>query len=303
MALRPSRSGSLLFIAGVYIAAIAVAWLFWLGAPLGPQAALFAGLFASSVVVYGAIQYADNGSVFDAWWSVLPPFAALWLTGLSDEPALTARQMAVLTVVWFWSVRLTLNWARSWPGLEHEDWRYRDLAEKWPLPAWAVRAIAVVGSPTLVVGIGCLPLHPAVTEGGSGFGLLDVLALTVGLAATSLELVADEQMRVFAETRQPGDVMDRGLWRLSRHPNYFGEICFWISLWLFAVAASPAAWWTGIGAIVMIAMFVFASIPLLDDRSTERRPGFAEYAARTPLLVPWPRRRTGSGATASSSGS
>lgn len=274
----------------VYGLAIAAAWLVWHDVALSPQVALFAGLFAASAVAYAAILLVDNGSVFDAWWSVLPPFAALWLTGLSDAAGATPRQVAIHAVVWFWSVRLTANWARGWPGLAHEDWRYVDLAAQWPLPRWAVRAIAVVGTPTFIVALGCLPLYPALALGEPDFHWLDGLALAVGLGATALELVADEQMWSFARTRKPGELMDRGLWGLARHPNYFGEICFWTSLWLFALAATPAAWWTGIGAVAMVLMFRFASIPMLDERSAQRRPGFAAYAERTPALVPWPRR-------------
>ena len=291
MPLRPGRSGSLLYVAMVYVLAVTAAWLVWHYAPLHPQLALLAGLLAASAVTYAAILYADNGSVFDPWWSLLPPFVALWLTGLSDAASLTPRQVAVLAVVWFWGVRLDMNWVRGWPGLHREDWRYVDLAAEWPLPGWAVRAIAVVGVPTLIVTLGCLPLHPALVLGDAGFHLLDGLALALGIVATALELTADEQMWSFARTKQPGELMDRGLWRLARHPNYLGEICFWVSLWLFALSASPGAWWTGIGALAMVLMFRFASIPMLDERSAARRPGFAEYAARTPALVPWPRRR------------
>ena len=154
-----------------------------------------------------------------------------------------------------------------------------------------VRLVPVMLIPAAFVAAGCLPLYPALALGDASFGLLDAFALAVGLAATSLELVADEQMRVFSARKQPGDVMNRGLWRLSRHPNYFGEIGFWVSLWLFAVAAAPSVWWVVAGPLAMIGVFVFASIPLLDERSAERRPGYAEYAARTPALIPWPRGR------------
>ena len=85
--------------------------------------------------------------------------------------------------------------------------------------------------------------------------------------------------------------MDRGLWAWSRHPNYFGEILFWWSLWGFALAADAAWWWTVIGPLAITAMFCAASIPMLDARSRERRPEFAAYADRTPMLVPRPPRR------------
>ncbi len=147
MSLRPGRAGSFIYVSLVYGLAIAAAFLVWHGVTLPPQAALIAGLFAASAVTYVAILLSDNGSVFDVWWGVLPPFAALWLTGLSDTATLTPRQIAVHAVVWFWAVRLTANWARGWPGLDHEDWRYVGLAEKWPIPRWAVRLVGVVGSP------------------------------------------------------------------------------------------------------------------------------------------------------------
>jgi len=83
--------------------------------------------------------------------------------------------------------------------------------------------------------------------------------------------------------------MDVGLWRWCRHPNYLGEILFWVSLWWFAIAADPRVWWwTAVGPVAIAALFLGASIPAMDTRNAERRPGWAEYAARTPAL--WPRR-------------
>jgi steroid 5-alpha reductase family enzyme len=280
------RAGSLAYIVGVYVVAVGLAWVGFELAPCPPHWAVFAGLLLSVAATFAAALHTGNGSVFDAWWSVLPPVAALWLTGLSEHADLTARQVAVHTVVWFWAVRLTANWARGWTGLDHEDWRYVDMVEKWPLPAWLVRLVPVMLIPAVFVAAGCLPLYPALALGDVGFGFLDALALAVGLGATSLELVADEQMRVFAARKQPGEVMQEGLWRWSRHPNYLGEILFWVSLWIFALSAAPGWWWTGIGALAILGLFVFASIPLLDDRSRERRPAFEEYAARTPALIP-----------------
>jgi steroid 5-alpha reductase family enzyme len=285
-AFRPGRAGSFAYVLAVYVVAIGLAWLVFALAPWEPPWAMVAGLYASVAVTFAAALHTRNGSVFDAWWSVMPPFAALWLTSLSGHADLTARQLAVHAVVWFWAVRLTANWAVGWTGLDHEDWRYADMIEKLPLPAWLVRLVPVMLIPAAFVAAGCLPLHPALALGGAGFGILDAVALAVGLSATSLELVSDEQMRMFAARKQPGQVMQQGLWAWSRHPNYLGEILFWLSLWLFGMAAAPSFWWTGVGALAIFALFVFASIPILDARSRERRPGFAEYAARTPALIP-----------------
>lgn len=290
MAFRPDRAGSFLYIAAVYALAIAAAWAVWALFDGPPPWGLLAGLAAATAVTFAAALHADNGSVFDAWWSVLPPFAALWLTGLSESDALTPRQLAVHAVVWFWAFRLTTNWAVGWTGLAHEDWRYVDLKQRWPVPRWVVYLVAVEGVPTMFVWLGCLSLYPALALGDDSFGVLDGLALCVGLGAVAIELAADEQMRAFAAKKLPGDVMDRGLWRFSRHPNYFGEISFWVSLWLFAVAAAPGVWWVVIGPVAMIGLFLGASIPMLDERSAARRPAYAEYARRTSALIPWPPR-------------
>jgi steroid 5-alpha reductase family enzyme len=289
--LRPAtRAGSFVFVACVYALAVAAAYWGFQRPGLSPIGALGVGFAASMGVTYLGTLLSDNGSVFDAWWSVLPPVAAVFFVSLGPGDAVTPRQVAVLAVVFFWAVRLTANWARSWPGLAHEDWRYAQLEARTPLPRWAIQLLAVQAFPTVLVTTGCLALVPALALGDGAMHALDWLALALGLGSVALELAADEQMHAFALTKQPGDLMDRGLWRHARHPNYLGEIGFWTSLWLFACAASPAHWWTAIGPAAMLAMFVLASIPLLDARSRERRPAFAEYERRTRMLLPLPRR-------------
>ena len=85
-----------------------------------------------------------------------------------------------------------------------------------------------------------VPVYVAVTRPGAGLPWLAWLAFVIGMAAVALEFVADVQMHRFVEDTQPGEVMDRGLWSWSRHPNYFGEFGFWFALALFGVAAAPA---------------------------------------------------------------
>lgn len=283
-----SRGASLLYCTIVYLIAVPLAWYTFSASGLSPLWAMAAGLYAAAIITFLAMLPVNNGSVFDAYWSILPPAAAGYFATLAVVPDWSMRQIAVLTVVWLWAIRLTLNWVRSFPGLHHEDFRYLDLYEKTPTPRWFVQLALVDLFPTLQIVLGCLPLYPALAMGDAGFGWLDGLALGIGLAATLIELVADEQMRAFIRQRKPGAHMESGLWRYSRHPNYFGEMLFWLSLWLFALAAAPAYWWTGIGVLAMFLMFVFASIPMMDTRSRARRPGYADYEARTSSLMPWP---------------
>lgn len=281
------RVGSLAWIGLVYVVAIGVAEWFFHHLGAHPLTNVAAGMVAAMLVTFVATRNWNNGSVFDPYWSVIPPFVALYFAHLGASFG-TPLCTALLIVVFAWAVRLTLNWAVGWPGLHHEDWRYLMLYERAPLPRWAVQLLGVELFPTLVIFLGCIPMWPALTRGDGSLGAIGWLSVAVGLLATALELAADEQRRAFAKSK-PGALMDVGLWRWSRHPNYLGEILFWVSLWLFSVAAWPIAWWwTAIGPLAMIAMFLGASIPMMDTRSAERRPGFADYASRTPAL--WPRR-------------
>jgi len=286
---RLGKGGGLGLIALAYVTAVIPAWLVAQAfGPGRPVWALGLGYLVAALVIYAWSLAVDNGSMFDAWWSVLPPLAAVWLAHAATPGVPGLRIALVLVVVWVWAIRLTSNWARDWPGLDHEDWRYLDLYTKGPKPLISLGAVHLF--PALVVFLGSLPLVPALVWGHRPVGVLDWTALVVGLGAVVLEFVADEQMRRFARTKQPGDVMDHGLWRYSRHPNYFGEILFWWSVWLFGLAADPAWWWTVIGPVAMVLMFVTASIPLLDERSRQRRPAFDAYARRTSMLIPWPPR-------------
>jgi steroid 5-alpha reductase family enzyme len=238
----------------------------------------------ATIVVFAFSMRWRNGSVYDPYWSVVPPLIALYWVA-NAEAALGLRQVVVTTLVFAWGIRLTGNWVRGWPGLHHEDWRYGELY-RTPLPKWAVSLVAIHLLPTVIVLLGCLALVPALAVGDDPWGMLDSVALLVTAGAVLVETVADEQLRRFARTRAPGDIMRDGLWAWSRHPNYFGELSFWWGLSLFGLAADASAWWTVVGPLAMTAMFVFASIPMLDRRSLARRPGYAEHMQRVAALVP-----------------
>ncbi len=127
---------------------------------------------------------------------------------------------------------------------------------------------------------------------GGDIRWLTAVAFVVGLAAVTTELVSDVQLQRFVRSAQPGEVMNRGLWSWSRHPNYFGEFGFWFALALFGVAASPSdAWWLFAGAVLMLGMLLGASIPLMETRSLQRRPRYQEVIDRVPRFVPRPPRK------------
>jgi steroid 5-alpha reductase family enzyme len=283
-------------VTAAYVVALAVAtaWLAW-----GPDTewlwldALVADVLAT-VVVFGASRWHRNSSFYDPYWSVLPPYLAVYWLLASDGAGDDLRTALVLVVVGVWAVRLTANWVVGFPGLHHEDWRYPLLRDQAGRLELAVDFFAIHLIPTFQVFLGTVPVYVAVALPGRDAGWLDVVALVVGLGAVLLELVADGQMRRFVAERQPGQAMDRGLWGWSRHPNYFGEISFWVSLALFGIAASPGDWWwLVLGAVAMVALFLGASIPMMEKRSLERRPSYQQVVDRVPVLIPRPPRRVG----------
>ena len=283
---RFGRVESFALVTFAYLVALAVAmWLIGRGDSEHPVSVLFVADLAATVVIFAFSMRLDNGSVYDPYWSVVPPLVALYWIGNARHGSL-ARQVVVTALVFAWGIRLTSNWARGWPGLHHEDWRYVDLYAKSGMPKWMISLLGIHLFPTVQVFLGCLALLPALAHGGPRFGFLDGVALVITGGAILIETVADEQMHRFARRKQPGDVMAEGLWAHSRHPNYFGELGFWWGLFVFGLAANPSYWWTIVGPLAMTLMFHFASIPLLDRRSLARRSAYAEHMQRVNALIP-----------------
>jgi steroid 5-alpha reductase family enzyme len=147
--------------------------------------------------------------------------------------------------------------------------------------------------PTILVFFGCLPLFPLLTGAASrGLNTLDLAALVVTAGAILVEGTADRQLRRFLTSpRVPGAVLDTGLWSLSRHPNYFGEVAFWWGIWLFGLSSSPGWWWTIVGPAAITALFLGISIPLMDRRMLSRHPGYEAYRVSHSSFLPIPRKR------------
>ncbi|GIF25500.1 steroid 5-alpha reductase family enzyme [Actinoplanes tereljensis] len=292
--IRSGRWFALGVVAATYAVAGLAAWAVAAATPGHPLARTLGADLVATVVVFAASLVVGNASLYDPYWSVAPPVVvSAWVLWRDD---LNGRQVVVVALVLIWAVRLTGNWVRSWRGLEHEDWRYVQMREQRPpwLPWWLVNLAGIQLMPTLVVFAGLLAVWPAVTVTDRPLGWLDALAVLVTGGAVLIEAVADRQMHRFtADPANRGRIIDRGLWRYSRHPNYLGEIGFWWGLWLFGLAAAPSWWWTMAGPIVMVLLFALVSVPLMDRRSLARRPAYAEHMLRVPALLPRPWRQRG----------
>jgi steroid 5-alpha reductase family enzyme len=274
--------------AAALLAALAAGWALRGRHPILVAAAADA---AATATVFAFSVLHDNSSFYDPYWSVAPiPIALYWASAPGAGSGL--RRAWVLAVVCAWGVRLTVNQLARWRGLADEDFRYRELRARAGRWYWPVSLAGVHLLPTVWVFLGLLPAHPALSGAGGGWGALDVLAVVVAGGAVLLEAVADGQLRRFLRTRRdPAAILDSGVWAVSRHPNYLGEILFWWGLWLSGVAASPAWAWAVVGPLAITVLFVRVSVPWMDRRMAARHPAWSGRLDAVPALLPWRWRR------------
>ena len=246
---------------------------------------LVADIIATIIIFIFSILV-NNSSMYDPYWSLIPiPIAYVWIEMNPDGNV--ARQLLVFSVIAIWGLRLTRNWIKTWPNLTHEDWRYRKLAEDNGKLYWPVSFLGIHLFPTLIVFAGMIPVY-SVTANAAPLGLLDFLGAGIALAAVWIEYAADEQLRKFKkENAEPGANMELGLWSKTRHPNYFGEISFWLGLFVMALSGNAVGnLWTGAGFVAMVILFRFISIPMMEKRLLSRKKGYMEYMKSVPMLMP-----------------
>ena len=219
----------------VYILALIVAVIVGYAARnLNPVFIVLIADIAATLVVYGMGRLFHNASLYDAYWSVAPLVITIfWVFGPFLHRAVMIRQVIVSVFVFIWGFRLTWNWAHQWQEIKHEDWRYRDLREKNPLWFWLIELVGIDVMPTVIVFLACLPLYPVLAAGTGHFGVLDMIASIITVGAIAIETIADRQLWQFTRQKtRSGEIMTKGLWAYSRHPNYFGEITFWWGIYL-----------------------------------------------------------------------
>ncbi len=249
---------------------------------------LIADVVATVVIFIFSITF-KNSSFYDPYWSVIPIYIAVYLLAIAPEGVNSTRQLLVTGLITFWGIRLTYNFLKGWTDLHHEDWRYGMLKEKSGVFYPFVNFSGIHLFPTVIVFLSMVPVFPALLESSRPLGWIDIFAFLWTLGAILIELVSDEQLRKFRKERtDPSQLLNTGLWKYSRHPNYFGEIAFWWGLAFFGLAAvGHFEWWLFSGALAMTLMFVFISIPMLDKRNLERKPHYAEEMKIRSGLFPW----------------
>jgi len=227
-----------------------------------------------------------NVSIVDSIWSLMFLLAASVYAWGQD--VLGARALAVLAMVAAWALRLAIHIA--WRNRGHgEDFRYREIRARNE-PGFAFKSLYLVfGLQAVLAWVVSLPLLAAVNS-TAALTPLDLAGIILWCAGMAFEVLGDAQLARFkADPDNRGKVLDRGLWRYTRHPNYFGEFCVWWGLFLVALAAG--GWWSLVGpALMSVLLLKVSGVALLEKDIGERRPGYRDYMRRTNAFFPGPPR-------------
>jgi steroid 5-alpha reductase family enzyme len=228
-------------------------------------------------------------SLVDVMWG--PGFALVAGVGLWVGQGFPGRQLLVLLLVGLWGARLAVHIFLRNRG-KGEDYRYRAMRERQgPRFVW-LSAFTVFGLQGALLLFIALPLVAATALPAPALTLFDLVGTALFALGFLCEAVADAQLvRFKADPANRGKVCDIGLWRFSRHPNYFGDATLWWGLFLIACAV-PGGWRRIGSPIVMTVLLLKVSgVALLERGLAATKPGYADYVLRTSAFVPWfPRR-------------
>ncbi|OHX68098.1 DUF1295 domain-containing protein [Flammeovirga pacifica] len=255
---------------------------------------MFVADVVMTVVCYIFSVIKKNTSTYDAYWSVIPFYLLAGCYFFLHGDKWGTPQWVAAFVISFWSWRLTLSWARGWPGWHHEDFRYVNFRNKFGKVFEPINFLALHFYPTVIVFLSFWGMIYVFDLKNSLFGLKEVplyfyLGALIAFLGGVFELLADNELDKFRKRPNPqkSDILKTGIWGRSRNPNYLGEMMFWFGLAIMAYAFN-APWYAALGSVGMWAMFMFASIPLKDAQMMKNRPeAFKKYKEEVSRVLPF----------------
>lgn len=252
-------------------------------------------LLALVLVLWGISVRINDVSFIDAFWGAgMAVMAAASYLQL-DAPGALAGLIVVMAAVW--GMRLGIHLFTRWRA-EGEDKRYEKMLRKdREKGRFALAALTKIflGQAVLLFMV-CLPAQLGILASAEPAPILPLAwaGLLLWCVGMFFEVVGDFQLKQFkANPANKGEVMDKGLWRYTRHPNYFGDACVWWGIWL---AAASLGWdiaaWSVIGPIFLtFTLTKWSGAPLLEGGMKKRRPKYAEYIERTSGFIPMPPKK------------
>ena len=238
-----------------------------------------------TIVIFAFSLITKNSSMYDPYWSVIPPVIILWWV-YYQAVMIDLTTVLLIVGIMLWAIRLTYNWWKNWTGFKEQDWRYDLIKEKTTKYYLLSNFGAIHLIPTLVVYIQLINAYEVIIKGGS-INIWIILGFVLMLFATTIQFLADKQMYEFRQNRDSkSQIIDRGIWLYSRHPNYLGELSIWVGVYLMYLGISKTLDMNILYPLAMIALFLFISIPMM-EKKLENRPGFNDYKKQVSMLIPY----------------
>jgi steroid 5-alpha reductase family enzyme len=246
---------------------------------------IFISNVISTIAIWLIGVYLDTASIYDPYWSVQTPYIFICL--LIKFKNVNAGNIIYLLLILFWAIRLTYNYTKTFNDISYIDWRYKQIKENTGKLYQLVNLVGICMFPTIIVYVASIPSFLFVMN-NYDFDLFEIVGFIIMLISTLIEMKADIDIHNFKQIRKDKkEIINIGLWKYSRHPNYFGEICFWYGVaFSYIFNDFRNNWITIIGAILNNALFLFISIPLAEKRLKKYKEGFDEYKKNTSMLIP-----------------
>jgi steroid 5-alpha reductase family enzyme len=240
----------------------------------------------ATLIVWISGVMLNNSSVYDPYWSVAPLFI-LFITWAYSNFNLVS--LFLLVPIFFWGIRLTINWIITFKNLSIQDWRYQMYQNKYPKLWFIINLFGINMMPTVLVFASTIPGIIFISTGvWNYFSLFGVAFILCG---TLLELFSDHHMHKFLKIEQKSGVCKVGLWKYSRHPNYLGEISIWFGVYFIMLFSNLSYWHYFVGALLILFLFLFISIPLMEKRQISKRPDYVNYRKSTSTLLILPNKK------------
>ncbi len=257
---------------------------------LGVNALVLAGTF---VLLWAICLKTRDVTPVDSFWA----FGMVLMAGTSfaqtgGDPT---RKRVLLGVCMVWGLRLGGYMLWRWRD-QGPDRRYQTLLAKaeaskgWGFAKASALLVFATQAPLLFVV--CLPVQLGQVASAPQFGALGMIGMILALCGVAFESIGDWQLTRFRrQAANAGQVMSRGLWRYTRHPNYFGDACTWWGLYLIGAESRPGLWALPGPLLLTWTLMKWSGAPTIEGRMTRRKPGYKDYIRRTSGFFPWPPKR------------
>lgn len=281
-----SKTKSLLLVLITYTISLIIGGLLYLYLRSDGYEILVATLIADVVmtlIIFIVSIKVDNSSVYDPYWSIIPVFIVLaWIIDLG-----VINTFSVLTLfgVIVWAYRLTRNWAMDFKGFTHEDFRYVDFRNRFNRNYWFISLIGIHLFPSLIVLLGLIPLLFVYTQGVTYESFI-YIGVGIMILGAIISFFADGQLREHKRNNLKKSITT-GLWKYSRHPNYFGEVLFWFGIFIVSLATGGHLY-NALGFVGMFLLFNFYSVPKMEAKLLKNKDDYHQVIKNHPRFFLMP---------------